>query len=124
MDNILGDIKEGVTTRSRVANFYKYYLFVSSLESFNIEDALRDPDWVVVMHEELNNFKRNQIWSLVERSKQNVVGTKWVFRNKQDEHRVVTRNKERLVAKGYSQVKNLDFDETCDIPPLSRDGQS
>jgi hypothetical protein len=33
------------------------------------------------MHEELNNFKRNQIWSLVERSKQNVVGTKWVFRN-------------------------------------------
>jgi hypothetical protein len=81
MDNILGDIKEGVTTRSRVANFCKYYLFVSSLESFNIEDALRDPDWVVVMHEELNNFKRNQIWSLVERSKQNVVGTKWVFRN-------------------------------------------
>jgi hypothetical protein len=35
-----------------------------------------------------------------------------VFRNKQDEHGVVTRNKVRLVAKGYSQVKGLDFDET------------
>jgi hypothetical protein len=46
---------------------------------------------------------------LVERPKQNVVGTKWVFRNKQDEHGVVTRNKARLVAKGYSQVEGLDF---------------
>jgi hypothetical protein len=39
---------------------------------------------------------------LVPRPNQNVVGTKWVFRNKKDEHGVVTRNKARLVAKGYS----------------------
>jgi hypothetical protein len=51
------------------------------------------------MQEELNNFKRNEFWSLVLRPKQNVVGTKWLFRNKQDEHGVVTRNKARLVAK-------------------------
>jgi hypothetical protein len=49
---------------------------------------------------------------------QNVVGTKWVFHNKQDEHGVVTRNKARLLAKGYSQVKDLDFDET--FAPVSR----
>jgi hypothetical protein len=49
---------------------------------------------------------------LVERPKQNVVGTKWVFHNKQDEHGVVTINKARLVPKGYSQVEGLDFDET------------
>jgi hypothetical protein len=49
---------------------------------------------------------------LVPRPNQNVVGTKWVFRNKQDEHGVVTRNKARLVAKGYSQVEGLDFGET------------
>jgi hypothetical protein len=40
------------------------------------------------------------------------VGTKWVFCNKQDEHGVVTRNKARLMTKGYSQVKGFDFDET------------
>jgi hypothetical protein len=45
----------------------------------------------------------------VERPKQNVIGTKWVFRNKQDENGVVTMNKARLVAKGYSQVEDLDF---------------
>jgi hypothetical protein len=49
---------------------------------------------------------------LVERPKQNVVGIKWVFHNKQDDHGVVRRNKARLVAKGYSQVEGLDFDGT------------
>jgi hypothetical protein len=77
-----------------------------------VEDALRDPDWVLAMQEELNNFTRNEVWHLVTHPNQNVVGTKWVFRNKQDEHGVVTRNKARLVAKDYSQVEGLDFDET------------
>jgi hypothetical protein len=61
VDNILGDIKNGVTTRSRVANFCQYYAFVSFMEPFKIEDALYDLDWVVAMQEELNNFKRNQV---------------------------------------------------------------
>jgi hypothetical protein len=64
------------------------------------------------MQDELNNFTRNEVWHLVPRPNQNVVGTKWVFRNKHDEHGVVTRNKARLVAKGYSQVEGLDFGET------------
>jgi hypothetical protein len=50
--------------------------------------------------------------------KQNVVGTKWLFRNKQDEHDVVTRNKAQLVAKGYAQVTGLDFEET--FVPVAR----
>jgi hypothetical protein len=83
-----------------------------------VEDALQDPDWVVAMKEELNNFKRNKVWSLVERLRQNVVRTKWVFHNKQDEHGVVTRNKARLVAKSYSQVEGLDFEEA--FAPVAR----
>jgi hypothetical protein len=70
------------------------------------------------MQEELNNFTRNEVWHLVPRPNQNVVGTKWVFHNKQDEHGVVTRNKARLVAKGYSQVEGLDFGET--YAPVAR----
>jgi hypothetical protein len=69
VNNILGDIEKGVTTRSRVAIFCEHYSFVSSFEPFKVEDALRDPDWVVAMQEELNNFKRNEVWSLVERPK-------------------------------------------------------
>jgi hypothetical protein len=118
VNSILGDIHKGVTTRSRVAHFCEHYSFVSSIEPYRIEDALRDPDWVVAMQEELNNFTRNEVWHLVPRPNQNIVGTKWVFRNKQDEHGVVTRNKARLVAKGYSQVKGLNFDET--YAPVAR----
>jgi hypothetical protein len=118
VNSILGDIHKGVTTRSRVAHFCEHYSFVSSIESYRVEDALRDPDWVVAMQEELNNFTRNEVWHLVPCPNQNVVCTKWVFRNKQDEHGVVTRNKSRLVAKGYSQVKSLDFDET--YAPVAR----
>jgi hypothetical protein len=112
MNSILGDIHNGVTTRSRVAHFCEHYSFVSSIEPHRVEDALRHSDWVLAMQEELNNFLRNEVCHLVPRPNQNVVDTKWVFRNKQDEHGVVTRNKARLVAKGYSQVEGLDFDET------------
>jgi hypothetical protein len=93
VDQILGDISKGVTTRSRLVNFCEHYSFVSSIEPFGVEEALLDPDWVLAMQEELNNFKRNEVWTLVPRPKQNVVGTKLVFRNNQDEHGVVTRNK-------------------------------
>jgi hypothetical protein len=93
VNSILGDIHKGVTTRSRVAHVCEHYSFVSSIEPYRVKDALRDPDWVVAMQEELNNFTRNEVWHLVPRPNQNVVGTKWVFCNKQDEHGVVTRNK-------------------------------
>jgi hypothetical protein len=112
VNSILGDIHKGVTTRSRVAHFYEHFSFVSSIEPYRVEDALRDQDWVMAMQEELNNFTRNEVWHLVPCPNQNVVGTKWVFRNKQNEHGVVTRNKAQLVAKGYSQVEGLDFNET------------
>jgi hypothetical protein len=44
MDNILCDIKNEVTTRSCVATFCQHHSFVSSLEPFKVEDALRDLD--------------------------------------------------------------------------------
>ena len=53
------------------------------------------------MHDELNEFQRN-----------NVLGTKWVYRNKLDEKGQVIRNKARLVVKGYNEEEGIDFDET------------
>jgi hypothetical protein len=61
VNNILDDIEKVVTTRSRVTNFYEHYLFVFSFEPFKLEDALYDPDWIVAMQEELNNFKCNKV---------------------------------------------------------------
>ena len=48
----------------------------------------------------------------------NVIGTKWVFRNKLNEDGQVTRNKARLVCKGYAQIEGIDFEEK--FAPVSR----
>jgi hypothetical protein len=61
INSILGAIHKGVTTRSRVTHFCEHYSFVSSIEPYRIEDALRDPDWVMAMQEELNNVTRNEV---------------------------------------------------------------
>ena len=99
LDIIIGDISKGIQTRSRLSLFYEHFSFVSSIEPKKIDEALKDVDWVNAMHEELNNFTRNQVWELVERPKDhNMIRTKWVFRNKQDQDGIVVRNKARLVA--------------------------
>ena len=64
------------------------------------------------MHDELNQFIQNDVWSLVPRlNDHNVVGTKWIFKDRFDEHGIVVRNKAGLVAQGYTQVEGVDFDE-------------
>ena len=72
-----------------------------------VEEALEDPDWINAMHKELHNFGRNQVWTLVEKPDNNhkIIGTKLVFRNKQDEDGQVVRNKARPVTQGYTQVE-------------------
>ncbi|KAK2381531.1 putative mitochondrial protein [Trifolium repens] len=117
VDNIIGNPNEGVTTRSRdqIANS----CFMSSIEPKNIKEALSDEFWINAMQEELEQFTRNQVWELVPRPEEiNVIGTKWVFKNKSDENGNVTRNKARLVAQGYTQVEGVDFDET--FAPVAR----
>jgi hypothetical protein len=44
-----------------------------------VEQALGDSNWVMAMQEDLNNFERNQVWTLVERLNTIAIGTKWVF---------------------------------------------
>src|SRR5688572_33114111 len=75
VDQILGDISKGVTTRSRLANFCEHHSFVSSIEPYRLEEALQDPDWVLAMPEQLNNFKRHEVWTLMPHPRLHVVGT-------------------------------------------------
>ena len=63
--------------------------------------------------------QRNDVWDLVPKPPQkNIIGTKWVFRNKLNEQGEVTRNKARLVAQGYSQQEGIDYTET--FAPVAR----
>jgi hypothetical protein len=74
---------------------------------------------VKAVDEYLDQIQKNDTWELVPRPKnKNVIGTKWVLKNKLNEDGHVTRNKERLVCKGYSQVEGIYFEEM--FLPVSR----
>jgi hypothetical protein len=110
-----------VTRSSRLAHlaYFTNTLFVALFEPRDVGHALSDSSWVNVMHEELENFERSQVWTLVIPLRDvNVIGTKWVFKNKQGEYCEIVRNKAHLVAQGFSQVKGLDFGET--FAPVAR----
>jgi hypothetical protein len=109
-DQIIESSSQGVITRShKHASFIEHHSFVSYVEPTCIDEALQEPDWVT----------RNQVWTL-EKPPQDarIIGTKWVFRNKQDDQGMIVPNKARLVAKGFSQVEGLDFRET--FTPVAR----
>ncbi|CAL8097233.1 unnamed protein product [Prunus armeniaca] len=117
--DVIGNINDKLRTRQQVCNEVTNLCYVSLIEPKSVTDALADDDWILAMQDELNQFERNDVWYLVPRPKDsNVIGTKWIFRNKTDEKGQIMRNKTRLVAQGYSQIEGLDFDET--FAPVAR----
>jgi hypothetical protein len=87
--------------------------FLSMTEPKNFDEASQHHDWIRSMNEELDHIEKNNTWELVPRPEdKNVIGSKWVFKNKMNEKGQVVRNKARLVCKLYAQVEGQDFDET------------
>ena len=83
---IIGDLEAGVRSRSATQKECLYFVFLSKMEPKKIEEALTDPDWVVAMQEELNQFEHQKVWKLVPRPQnRKVIDKRWVFRNKLDE---------------------------------------
>jgi hypothetical protein len=83
---IIGNLNERVTRSSRSAHLscLSNTLFVTPFKPRAVGHALSDLSWVNAMHEELENFERNHVWTLVDPLRDvNVIGTKWVFKNKQ-----------------------------------------
>jgi hypothetical protein len=71
------------------------------------------------MHDELENFERNQVWELLDPTPGcKPIGTKWVWKNKEGEKGEMVKNKSRLVAKGYSQKEGNNYEET--FAPVAR----
>ncbi|GJZ18086.1 retrovirus-related pol polyprotein from transposon TNT 1-94 [Tanacetum coccineum] len=124
--NIIGDPNEGMLTRSMAANLIAasaseclFADFLSEIEPIKVYEALKHPGWIDAMQEELNQFYKNKVWTLVPLPYEKIsIGSKWVFRNKKDEHGTTIKNKARLVAQGYSQEEGFDYDET--FVPVAR----
>ncbi|KAA0041954.1 uncharacterized protein E5676_scaffold306G001650 [Cucumis melo var. makuwa] len=121
--NDTGDLSAGMHTRKKEKVDYSKMVadlcYTSTIEPSTIDSALKDAYWLNAMQEELLQFRRNNVWTLVSKPDGvDVIVIKWVFKNKADEARCVTKNKARLVAQGYTQVGGVDFDET--FAPVAR----
>ena len=102
-----------------VANFVSYSYYFSQVELTKVEEALQDESWVEAMHDELLQFQRNDVWTLVPRLEgDHIIGTKWIFCNKNDREGNVIQYKARLVAQGHSQMEGVDYDKT--FAPIAR----
>ncbi|GJY41996.1 putative ribonuclease H-like domain-containing protein [Tanacetum coccineum] len=101
-EQIIRDLNLATQTR-RMINFSK--------ENAMVIQALTNPSWIEAMREELLQFKLQKVWTLVDLPKgKRAIRTKW-YRNKKDERGIVVRNKERLVAQGYTQEEGIDYDK-------------
>ena len=104
---MIGDIESSLMTR-RIHKGDTYLL--CEFEPKSIKDALENEDWIQAMNKDIDQIEMNSTWNLVPSHKdKNVIGTKWVFRNKLNENGEVTRNKERQVCKGYAQEEGFDY---------------
>nr|GEU94539.1 hypothetical protein [Tanacetum cinerariifolium] len=118
--NIIGNLAAGMLTRAMAKELsaalaYEclFVDFLSKEEPKKVSEALKHLGWVDAIQEELNQFARNKVWTLVPaRYGKTIIGSTWVFRNKRDETGIVIKNKVRLVAQGYNQQEGIDYDET------------
>ena len=66
--------------------FNEELCLISQVEPENVDEACKDDYWKQVMKEELDQIVKNETWELVPRIvEKNVIGIKWVFRNKMNE---------------------------------------
>jgi hypothetical protein len=76
---IIGNLNERVTRFLRSAHLscFSNTLFVTLFEPRDVGHALSDSSCVNAMHDELENFERNQVWTLVDPPRDvNFIGTK------------------------------------------------
>ncbi|GJV86159.1 putative ribonuclease H-like domain-containing protein [Tanacetum coccineum] len=109
---IIRDHTSAVQTRSKVNK-------TPTGESATVAQALEDPSWVDAMQEEMQQFKFQNVWVLVDLPEDKyAIGTKWILKNKRDARGIVVRNKARLVAQGHRQEEGIDYDEV--FAPVAR----
>ncbi|GJT78542.1 hypothetical protein Tco_1045267 [Tanacetum coccineum] len=104
IEQVIGDPSKPVQTRNILrtdAKLCMYALTVSLTEPKNIKEAMLDHSWIESMQDELNQFKRLDVWELVPLPKRKkVIKVKWIWKNKTNAENTVIRNKSRLVAEG------------------------
>ena len=108
--------------------YFSITLFTFSFTfNFNIEpdsyleavSCSNSNDWLSAMNSEIKSLQDNDTWSLVDKPDEaEVIPCKWVYRVKNNADGSVNKFKARLVVRGFSQIKGLNYEET--FSPVAR----
>ena len=89
------------------------------MEPSSFKEAVEDPTWVDSMVEEYDSIVRNSAWEIFPRPEgKSVVGSRWIYKVKQVADGSVEKYKEIFVARGFSQIERIDYEET--FAPVAR----
>jgi len=82
-------------------------------EPQNYKEAADQEVWRKAMNEEIRSIEKNQTWELVNLpERKDAIGLKWIFKMEYNEDESIQNYKTRVVTKGYSQQRGVDFNET------------
>jgi hypothetical protein len=114
IDRLRRTIKQ--STRYDFEDMVSYTVVISSRDPTAFQELVNSQEksrWVGAMVEEMESLHKNQTWDLVELSeRKRAIGCKWMFKKKEAVSEKWGENfKSRLVAKGYSQQKGVDYEE-------------
>jgi len=88
-------------------------------ESSSFKEELEKIVWVDAMVEEYESIVKNNVWEVVPRiTDKSVVDSSWIFKVKHATDVIIEKYKAITMAKGYSQVEGIDYEET--FSPIAR----
>ena len=67
IDQVIGDSIQGLRTRGALKETCEYASYISQLEPKNFKEAENEESWILAMQEELGQFEKNKVWTLVPR---------------------------------------------------------
>ena len=83
------------------------------IEPYYFEKVVQEPTWVDAMVEVYDSTVRNSAWDMVPRLVgKSVVGSRWIYKVKQAADGSIEKYKARFVARGFSQIEGIDYEET------------
>ncbi|GMK54928.1 hypothetical protein CspeluHIS016_0115140 [Cutaneotrichosporon spelunceum] len=94
----------------------------SDMELVSVYEAMHSPDaeqWREAMHREIEQFDKKNTWiETTLPDGRRAITAKRVFKRKRDADGNITKYKARLVARGFTQIQGVDYDES--YAPVAR----
>nr|GEV98090.1 putative ribonuclease H-like domain-containing protein [Tanacetum cinerariifolium] len=121
LNNVASSVEVILVATKRINTIHTQSLIIGDLTSVvqMRSKALKNPCWVDVMQEEMQQFKFQNVWVLIDLPPgKYAIGTKWILKNKRDARGIVFHNKVRLIAQGHRQEEGIDYNEV--FTPVAR----